>query len=324
MNFSIPNVDHLCRYHAMDCLSLLEYSGGVKSLHIPNATQLFTFNQIYGLHFWSEIALLHCYAREDFKKTVDLLTAIYHSNNTQRQLFADEGDLHLCESPAEFLLEPWLLMQVPWHPAVYNQWLAAALAEVLMAKKQLVEFYWWPVPRKLCSVISTLLSQMETLHRRLISGFGLINWLSNLNGKSGHGFETNHDTMLVVLNQVILPSVPIIEFLVGDKFEIVAKALKRMAWPSEGNLTAEEELIAICCSDKISDLLPMYSLNFHQLGCPVFMFGKLESLEGFQEVKDELAMLPCKIDFVPIKSAYEKVSYLIKQQFLARFGLFSV
>lgn len=205
----------------MDCLSLFEHSSGNKSLHTANAVQLFTYNQIYGLHFWSEAALLqHDSQFKDINNAFYLMTNIYHSHSTQWQLFAEQGDVHLCESSAEFLLEPWLLMQVAWHPAVYYQWLVAALAEVLKAKQQLAEFNWWPVPRDLFSVVGKLLSQVETLHRRLFQGFRLINWLSNEyeDEDSGSGFETNCHSVLRIINLVILPSLPAIAFLVGDNF----------------------------------------------------------------------------------------------------------
>lgn len=289
----------------MDCLSLLEYSGGVKSLHIANATQYFTFSQIYGLHFWKEVALLHY--TDDYKTTVNLLTAVYHSHSTQQQLFADKGDLHLCEYPAEFLLEPWLLMQVPWHPPVYNQWLAAALGEVLKAKKELVEFYWWPIPRRLLTVVGLLLSQVETLHRRLISGIRLINWMCNSNGESGHGFETNCDMSFFILSHVILPSLPAIEFLVGTRFKIVARSIKRMAWPSEGGLNTEEDITAKDIQFD-TEKLHIYSYNFYEDGAALHMFGKTESL---QEVKDELAKLPYTIGFVLLEYDDEVSNFIV-------------
>jgi hypothetical protein len=35
------------------------------------------------------------------------------------------------ESSAEFLLEPCVIIQLPWNPVILRQWLAAALLEVL-------------------------------------------------------------------------------------------------------------------------------------------------------------------------------------------------
>jgi hypothetical protein len=294
----------------MDCLSLLEHSSGNKSLHIANATQLFTFNQIYTLNYWSQLALMHYVAYTDTESETKLYLAFatYHSSSTQKQLFADEGDLHLCESPAEFLLEPWLLMQVPWHPAVYYQWLIAALAEELKAMEQLVEFYVWPVPKRLVSAVCKLLMMVEKLHQRLLCGFRLINWLANDNKDSCSRFDTNCQTVQSILNLVILPSLPTIEFLVGDKFNIMANALKRMAWPSEGRLTAEEELVAKLSRGVTQDdgLLPLYTLIPNDEEDIAHLFGKVGS---FQEINEELVMLPCTIDFVSMKSTSDEVSY---------------
>jgi len=229
-----------------------------------------------------------------------LLTTKYHSSNTQIELFADKGDLHLCESSAEFLLEPWLLMQVPWHPAVYYQWLSAALAEVLKAKKQVCDFYWLPVPEKLFPVIARLLSMVETLHHRIISGFRLINWLTNLNEDFGSGYETNCHAVRCILDLVVLPSLSTIEFFVGDKFNVVVLALKRMACPSEGASTVEEEFFAFSgfTEDTAVGMLPALTLITDDLGNATHMFGKIGSL---QDIKDELALLPIKIRFFPIE-----------------------
>jgi hypothetical protein len=227
----------------MDCLALIETSSGNKNLHFANATQFFTFTQIYGLQFWDQIIELQqsIVAKREFGNTMFLLTTIYHSSNTQKQLFADKEDLHLSESSAEFLLEPWLLIQLPWHPPVYYQWLIAALSEVLKAKEQLIEFYWWPIPKKLFFNVRILLSSIDTLHHRIICGFRLINWLTNSNEESGPGYDTNLQTVECILNMIILPSLSTIEFMTGEKFDIVVRALKRMAWTSEGGSSDQEE-----------------------------------------------------------------------------------
>jgi hypothetical protein len=292
----------------MDCLSLLETSCGNKSLHFANATQLFTFNQMYGLPFWSTaINLQHSiFAKREFEKTMYMLTNIYHSSKTQWQLFAEEGDLHLCESSAEYLLEPWLLIQLPWHPAVYYQWLLAVMAEIFKAKKELAELYMWLVPKKLISVISKLLSLVETLHCRIICGFHLINWLSNCED-SGSGFETNLETVECILNMILLPSLPTIEFLVDDKFNIMVRALKRMAWPSESKSTAAEEADCEAYSFRVQEVeavLPLFRTELIESGA-INMFGEISSL---QAIKKDLAGLPWKIAFVRVENDKDVVS----------------
>jgi hypothetical protein len=295
----------------MDCLSLLENSCGDKNLHFANATQLFTFNQIYSLPFWSTVIKMQhsVFVKKEFENRMYLFTNFYHSFETQRQLFCDEGDLHLCQSSAEFLLEPWLLMQLPWHPAVYYQWLIATLAEVLKAKKELVEFCWWPVAEKMFSVVRTLLTQVETLHRRIILGFDLIDWLTNYDQDPNSGYETNLHTVECILNMIVLPSLPAIEFLVGEKFNIMVRALKRMAWPSQGELTLEEELVATYCYSLETDFFfPAFCLSTDDLGNATHLFGEIGSL---QDIKDQLDELTCHIEFVPTEILYDVVSLII-------------
>jgi len=301
-------ISQIFRYHAMDCLSLLETSSGNKSLHFANATQLFTFNQIYGLPFWSTaIKLQHSvFAKKEFENTMYLLTSTYHASKTQLQIFSQEGNLHLCKSAAEFLLEPWLLMQVPWNPAVYYQWLIAALAEVLRAKQQLVEFHTWLVGENLFSAVAKLLTQVETLHRRIILGFDLINWLSNSHVVSS-GFDINCQAVECILNMVVLPSLPVIEFLLDDKFNIMVRALKRMAWPTEIQSTAAEEAGCKVYSfrvNKVEALLPVFRTELIESG-ETHMFGKIRS---FQIIKKELADLPCEIAFAQVSTDKDWVS----------------
>jgi hypothetical protein len=277
----------------MDCLSLLETSSVSKSLHFANATQFFTFNQIYGLHFWHTVMNLHntIFAKKIVKETMFMLPTIYHSSNTQWQLFANKGDLHLSETSAEFLLEPWLVIQLPWHPAVYHQWLIAALAEVLKALNELVEFYWWPVPKKLFAVVGKLLSQVETLYRRILTGFRLINWLSS-GEDSGNGFETNCQTVECILNMIVLPSLPVIEFLVSNKFDRMVRALKRLAWLSKGKEEADCQVNSFEVSE-VEASLPVLYRDLFESGA-VSMFGKTSSLPA---IKKELSELPYNVAY---------------------------
>jgi hypothetical protein len=272
------------------------------TLHFANATQLFTFSQLYGMQFWVDAAKLHqTGTKTEFRLTVLMLLAFNHSINTQKQLFADKGDLHLCESVSEFLLEPWLLMQLPWNPVLYNQWLAAALAEVLRAKKELVEFYRWPVPEEESSAVRTLLSEVETLHRRLLSGFGLINWLSN----EGIFTELNLTTVACIMNNVIIPSLPIIEFIVSNKFYLVTRALKRRIWPSEDKETKALDIIALC-NDVIDDYQTMYGLKFFEKDKAADIFGYKK--KDFKKMLKEFRALPTEIDFLAMDWCYKQVS----------------
>jgi hypothetical protein len=283
----------------MDCLSLLKHSSGDKCLHFANATQLFTFNQLYSLQYWFFVNHMHGGSKLEFKGTVFLLTSVYHSFNTQKRLFTDKGDLHQCESAEEFLLEPWLLMQIPWHPALYNQWLAAALAEVLTAKKELVEFYRWPIPTKLTLAVSMLLSQVETLHRRLLVGIGLINWLTN----SGAGFEPNLFTAKFVLKHVLFASLPTIEFFVSKKFYHVAQALKRMAW--DGRVSKGEDLVANCNNTNIDDFQTIYGLRFFEKDNAADIFGYKK--ENFRVMLEQFDFVQTDINFIPMQRCYKEV-----------------
>jgi hypothetical protein len=299
----------------MDCLTLLENSCGNKSLHFANATQFFTFNQIYGLQFWNQLtSLLYLVGtKQQFQKTLYLQTNIYHSSNTQRKLFANKGDLHLCETSAEFLLEPWLVMQLPWHPALYYQWLAAALPEVFKAKKQLSEFYYWPVPKQTFLAVAKLLSMVETLHRRIILGFRLINWLPNSKDSYSSGFDLNSNIALLILNLIVLPSLPTIEFFVGDKFNTVVRAVKRMAWSYtsyKGGSPIEDERFAYTgCAETTDDCrMPAFDLLSDDSGVPTHMFGRI----NLQEIKDELQKLPVIINLSRMAPLIDQlVSYVM-------------
>ena len=65
-------------------------------------------------------------------------------------------DEDLCKSAKDFLLEPCILIQLPWTPILLHQWLVAALAEVLLFEKSSVELRHWPIPKLFHSCASEL------------------------------------------------------------------------------------------------------------------------------------------------------------------------
>jgi len=121
------------------------------------------------------------------------------------------------------------------------------------------------------------------------------------------GFDINCQAVECILNMVVLPSLPVIEFLLDDKFNIMVRALKRMAWPTEIQSTAAEEAGCKVYSfrvNKVEALLPVFRTELIESG-ETHMFGKIRS---FQIIKKELADLPCEIAFAQVSTDKDWVS----------------
>jgi hypothetical protein len=159
----------------------------------------------------------------------------------------------------------------------------------------------------LLAIVKKLLSLVEKLICRMLSGLDLINCLTNSNQEPDSGFDINCQTAECILNMIVLPYLPTIEFLLGDQFNIMVRALKRLAWPSEGGLTTEEDGYAFVFKSFLeAESTERRMLRSAFLEMPsVQLFGKIRSL---QVIKEELAQLPCKIASDEFKLSKNMVS----------------
>jgi hypothetical protein len=133
--------------------------------------------------------------------------------------------MQLCKSAPEFLFEPWVLLQLPWHPLVMQQWAVAALAAHFNFMTECVELYRWPLPKKLMAAVDKLLDISHQIPRLLCQIF--LSFFSH----SSHMSDSNQCQIVSKFcMKLIMKLAPFFKFIVGDKAKALVKALKRMAW----------------------------------------------------------------------------------------------
>jgi hypothetical protein len=67
-------------------------------------------------------------------------------------------DVEQCESAEEFLLEPWVLLQLPFEPTILHQWAVALMAEALRFQKKIIDFIAMAYPEHLKTVVDKLIA----------------------------------------------------------------------------------------------------------------------------------------------------------------------
>jgi hypothetical protein len=126
----VSPISSFSSYCSMDCLALLKQCSDITSPTLVNATQHFIATQLFGPHYFQSLVQ----TPEAIGRLQTYLPVLLSNLNAFKQK-SEEIDGHLSKSAAEFLLDPWLLIQLPWNAALLNQWLMAALAEVFKFKK---------------------------------------------------------------------------------------------------------------------------------------------------------------------------------------------
>jgi len=280
----------------MDCMAQLDSSGD-KHLYLTNATLFFTFSKLYGVNYWNYLQKFYMEVSKN-NKYVDLVP--YNSFHFFEQLhnMFNENLIDECQTAAEFLTEPWVLIQLPWHPVLYHQWLAAVLAQVFLVKKELVEFYRWPIPSRLLPLVGKFLNLVDNLHFRVMEGFKLLGWLVETCP------EVDDRVAKCILDKVVLPALPVIEFILGKKALEVSNALKMMAWPTAGDngealMTAKSHAI-----DYFNEFDTVYGMNFSELQNFEEMFGCTG--KDYDAVVELFEDLPEETDFIDYRQMYEE------------------
>jgi len=145
-----------------------------------------------------------------FSRFVICIKLSTHNKNKTFQENVEE-----CKSAAEFLLEPWVLLQLPFQPALLHQWCVALMAEALRFRRDLSAFCYIPF-------------QMRRIFARLF-------WMCNaMCSTSLNYFYKFADYIYTGASCYTLDhlseTLTILEFVLSDEYEIMMKALKRMAW----------------------------------------------------------------------------------------------
>jgi hypothetical protein len=132
----------------------------------------------------------------------------------------------LCGNAAEFILDPWVMIQLPWYPVMFHQWLAAVLSEVLKFEKEIVEFHHWPVADSMKTPIAQLFFVRARLRRALYCGFLYL----HLQYSHCPDFEMEQDMVTTILDRIILFAAPYLRFLLSGNSMRLVMSLKNYLW----------------------------------------------------------------------------------------------
>ncbi|KAF4526868.1 hypothetical protein B566_EDAN013922 [Ephemera danica] len=148
-----------------------------------------------------------------------------HDSHTCSRYSQPNNEHNFC-SKATFILEPAVLIQLPWHYSLFHQWLLASLHEVLLFERASLEFRHWPIRTKLYGSAKALLCMVRSLKERLYIGFALLvkNIVNCPTGPWPFAKE--------ILDDVILHSVAPLRFLITGKAHKMLKIMKKWLWSS--------------------------------------------------------------------------------------------
>jgi hypothetical protein len=222
---------------------------------------------MFGVDFWAKL--------EKYCKGPEESTVFLH----QVPLFLDHGVPDQCDNPAEFLCNPWVLIQLPWHPVILHQWLLAVFAEFIRFQTELFSLCSLMMPKQLQPLSMKLVALMHKTETLISCGFSLI----GLQIKSEK--TVDFEIVKCVLENIVLPLIPIINFLVAEKTRVMFGNLKRMAC---SNL---QELDGYGYYFKMRDMLFCHTGTLYDLTATVESFEDLlgRTKGGFQEVVNRLS-----------------------------------
>jgi len=112
-----------------------------------------------------------------------------------------QESLEDCQTAAEFLLEPWILVQLPFQPLLFYQWSVALLAEALTFQKELCEIFY--VPKILTSAVSTLQEMCDLMFR---AAFKFFNHFTSFMYKSARSLAEDVRSSFLELLPDVLPA----------------------------------------------------------------------------------------------------------------------
>jgi len=143
-----------------------------------------------------------------------------------------QEDVEECESAAEFLLEPWVLVQLPFQPVLLHQWSVPLMAKSLKLKEQLGY-----IGKKFLLMANLMFTTAKKY-------FGL--FIDNVyKGAIFYSLEAFPETLAVL------------EFALSKECRNAVKAFKRMAW-NRSNKTDFDPILLTPQEGFLSCYYPQY------------------------------------------------------------------
>jgi hypothetical protein len=133
------------------------------------------------------------------------------------------------QSASEFMLEPWVLLQLPFHPSLLHQWAVALLAETLKFQKDTVTIFVIGVPKELWEEAQLLKKMLKKL---MDGAFTLLSIFCNFSKGGQQNICRSLRRVRKKLLCTIAEVTPIVEFILSDKCRNVISGIKRASWGS--------------------------------------------------------------------------------------------
>ncbi|XP_059482807.1 uncharacterized protein LOC132200988 isoform X2 [Neocloeon triangulifer] len=138
---------------------------------------------------------------------------------------------------SNYLMEPAVLLQLPFDSAKFLQWLALAQNLVFSLELEMVEFVsGWPLDAKVADVYLQLLLMVRKLKQRVAFGFALIaDMMDRYPGK-------DEKFPAMIMKEILLPCAPLISFF-KDRGMLMLEQVKKQSWPFKKRSKDREELV---------------------------------------------------------------------------------
>jgi hypothetical protein len=175
-----------------------------------------------------------------------------------------QGELEPSGSAEEFLLNPWVIVQLPFQHAILHQWIVVFYAETLKFQNEVSDLLIISYPSEMRSALKSLSKIMSTLSHFINTCHEYL--FSNLWKNPSSPLSSNECTKQ-------LPDVlPMLKFILSEKSQFVIKALKRMAW---NRRTCKESKMEAPISKEEKTRLFQYSSMYHFLNWQKFPAGQM-------------------------------------------------
>jgi len=139
-------------------------------------------------------------------------------------LLCSQENLEECQTATEFLLEPWILVQLPFQPLLFHQWSVALLAEALKFEIELKELFY--IPSHLKTPVGKLEKMCNLMFR---AAFKFFDHFTSYFYKEEENLSSNVGSSFLDLLPEVLP---VIEFVLSEDCRKIIKALTRIALSS--------------------------------------------------------------------------------------------
>jgi len=150
-----------------------------------------------------------------------------------------QEDVEECKSAAEFLLEPWILVQLPFQPLLFHQWSVALLAEAVNLYTELQELCY--IPKSLHAPANKLFKMCNLLYQTAFKSF------EHLSTYIYKGEESLSTTVSSDFFKNLPEVMPVIEFVLSDERKNIIKALTKITFETTTyDYSGQRECVVRC------------------------------------------------------------------------------